>query len=167
MPQPHHGRILNLNSQAMEIHLPNANESFQSVFHRMVLVDAIVISLSSFSVAAALLNNSTHPLVAPSKQHGGNREEWFRTSRFHRVSDGVPVGDRWMKTKTGDATDDSSKQSHRQPAHTKPPHRTGRIVNRHDTNQKHRWGCLGHIFFCCVHLPCLILVFYRRHPTPQ
>mmetsp|Transcript_4686 Transcript_4686/g.4819 ORF Transcript_4686/g.4819 Transcript_4686/m.4819 type:complete len:306 (+) Transcript_4686:9-926(+) len=53
-------------------------------FHRMVMADAIILSRSSLSSAAALLSNAS-VLIASSKHNRTPREGWYQTKRFIRI----------------------------------------------------------------------------------
>jgi hypothetical protein len=80
--------MLGTNSSRMvEVRYADPNESMLTVFHRMVMADGIVLSLSSFSVTAALLNNTTNVIIATTKEQG-NRKGWYQTRKFFQLKKG-------------------------------------------------------------------------------
>ena len=79
-------RNISLSYKDIAIENPSRNTSVLVAFHRMVMADGVVMSYSSLSFAAALLNNVTNNnfnrLVVPSAHIESGRRAWIAGNRF-------------------------------------------------------------------------------------
>jgi hypothetical protein len=69
--------------QPISLHQPSQEDSLLTVLHRMVMADGLVCSESSLSHTAALLSNSTFPIVVPALMN--ERRHWHSSPRFQRL----------------------------------------------------------------------------------